>query len=280
MQRRRRKKAAPKNVFGTGSQSSPSVKKSSKKMPSTSHRRTPQRAPPSVPGAKPKTPSKKSEPVLSKVQPINRVSESTSGDVRSEEIPDEREIKEEISEDLVVFPEEIVEAQILGTKKEVKQSPKSEESNIGQTEVDGRSLRAREIIQNSMIKASKAAAKEVKEAADESRKSDKPESKETAKKTQKKFKNKVSSYQPAARAKRLDRSRHMEYKYEMRGLLDNIGVAEEHRSNLLATIWARGERQTIVEAKNFLEEKLNEGIIDKNQLKTLEKIVDGYTIRR
>ena len=72
----------------------------------------------------------------------------------------------------------------------------------------------------------------------------------------------------------------MEYKYEMRGLLDNIGVAEEHRSNLLATIWARGERQTTLEAKNFLDEKLNEGIIDKNQLKTLEKIVDGYTIRR
>lgn len=277
MQRRRRKKAAPKNVFGTGSQSSPSVKKSSKTKPATSHRRTPQRAPPSVPGAKTKSPLKQSEPVLSKVQPIGPVSETTSGDLQSEEIPHEPVIKEEIPEDL---PEEIVEEQILGTKKKEKQAPKSKESDIGQTEVEGRSLKAREIIQNSMIKASKAAAKELKEAADESRKSDKPESKETSKKPQKKFRTKVSSYQPAARAKRLDRSRHMEYKYEMRGLLDNIGVAEEHRSNLLATIWARGERQTILEAKNFLDEKLNEGIIDKDQLKTLEKIVDGYTIRR
>ena len=100
------------------------------------------------------------------------------------------------------------------------------------------------------------------------------------KKPQKKFKSKTSSYQPANRAKRLDRSRHMEYKYEMRGLLSDIGIAEEHRSNLLATIWARGERQTTKEAKEFLEEKLSEGIIDEDQMTSLEKIVEGYTVRR
>ena len=277
MQRRRRKKAAPKNVFGTGSQASPSIKKSSKTKPETFQRRAPQRAPPSVPGAKPKSPVRQSESVLAKVHPVDRESEVNSIDEQVEEIPTEPEIKAEVSDDL---PGEIVEKQILGTKIKEKQAPKSPETNIEEAEVDGRSLKAREIIQNSMIKASKAAAKEVKEAAEESRKSAKVESKGTVKKPQKKFRNKVSSYQPAARAKRLDRSRHMEYKYEMRGLLDNIGVAEEHRSNLLATIWARGERQTTVEAKNFLDEKLNEGIIDKNQLKTLEKIVDGYTIRR
>ena len=72
----------------------------------------------------------------------------------------------------------------------------------------------------------------------------------------------------------------MEYKYEMRGLLSEIGIAEEHRSNLLATIWARGERQTTNEAKEFLFEKLDEGIIDDSQIEALEKIVDGYTVRR
>jgi len=277
VQRRRRKKAAPKNVFGTGSQVSTSVKKSPKTKPATLQKRAPKRAPPSVPGAKPKPTPKQSEPVLPKGQPLDSETKAPSKDVQVEEIPPELEIKEEVTEDLL---EEIVEKQIIGTKKKNKQVPKSPESSTVHPEVDGRSLKAREIIQNSIIKASKAAAKEEEEAAKESRKSAKVESKETVKKPQKKFRNKVSSYQPAARAKRLDRSRHMEYKYEMRGLLDNIGVAEEHRSNLLATIWARGERQTTVEAKNFLDEKLNEGIIDKNQLKTLEKIVDGYTIRR
>ena len=72
----------------------------------------------------------------------------------------------------------------------------------------------------------------------------------------------------------------MEYKYEMRGLLTEINVAEEHRSNLLATIWARGERQTTIEAKDFLEEKLSEGILDEDQLLSLEKVVDRYTVRR
>ena len=45
-------------------------------------------------------------------------------------------------------------------------------------------------------------------------------------------------------------------------------------------IWARGERQTTKEAKDFLQEKLDEGIIDDDQMKSLESVVDGYTIRR
>jgi len=72
----------------------------------------------------------------------------------------------------------------------------------------------------------------------------------------------------------------MEYKYEMRLILSDMGILEEHRSNLLATIWARGERQTTKESKDFLNEKLEEGIIDDEQRQTLEKIVDNYTVRR
>ena len=34
------------------------------------------------------------------------------------------------------------------------------------------------------------------------------------------------------------------------------------------------------EAKEFLEEKLSEGIIDEDQMTSLEKIVEGYTVRR
>jgi len=139
-------------------------------------------------------------------------------------------------------------------------------------------MKARQIIQDSMLKASIAAKEEKTRKATEAK--PKPVTPETPKKPQKKFRNKNSSYQPANRARRLDRSRHMEYKYEMRGLLVDIGVPEEHRSNLLATIWARGERQTTKEAKEFLDEKLDEGIIDEKQMSSLEKVVDGYTVRR
>ena len=99
-------------------------------------------------------------------------------------------------------------------------------------------------------------------------------------KPQRKFRRRNSSYQPAARAKRLDRSRHMEYKYEMRQVLSKLGIPEEHRSNLLGTIWARGERLTTNESKEFLNEKLEEGIIDDEQRQALIIIVDNYTVRR
>ena len=96
----------------------------------------------------------------------------------------------------------------------------------------------------------------------------------------KRRRNTKTSYQPAARAKRLNRSRHMEYKYEMRKLLVDIDVPEEHRSNLLGTIWAKGERKTTVDAKDFLMEKMSEGAIDEVQKSRLEKVIDDYTIRR
>ena len=72
----------------------------------------------------------------------------------------------------------------------------------------------------------------------------------------------------------------MEYKYEVRSLLVEMNVDEEHRSSLLGTIWAKGERQTASDAKEFLISKHTEGVIDDSQLETLNKIVDSYTVRR
>ncbi|MDP6149029.1 MAG: hypothetical protein QF365_03550 [Candidatus Thalassarchaeaceae archaeon] len=72
----------------------------------------------------------------------------------------------------------------------------------------------------------------------------------------------------------------MEYKYEMRGLLVEIDVAEEYRSSLLGTIWAKGERQTSQEAREYIDEKKNEGMINEEQAERLVAIVNDYTIRR
>ena len=87
-------------------------------------------------------------------------------------------------------------------------------------------------------------------------------------------------FQPATRKKRLDRSRHMEYKYEMRGLLKDINVADEHHSALLGSIWAKGERQTSEDARQYIWDKQNEGILDDDQVTSLLSVVDDYTIRR
>ena len=280
MQRRRRKKAEPKNIFGTGSQSAPSSKSTKARRPPTT-RQTPHREPPSLPGSKPKPVTKTPQPVVVEQKPVVENLEVVSEETEEEPMVVETQEKEpeEIEESLV---EELSEDQNISSKKrkDLGLSKPEIESPEEPLEDDGKSLKARQIIQNSMLKASKAIENAETKRVKKSVEPKTAETKEIPKKPQRKFRNKVSSYQPASRAKRLDRSRHMEYKYEMRGLLVDIGVTEEHRSNLLATIWARGERQTTKEAKQFLDEKLSEGVIDEGQLKSLERIVDVYTIRR
>ena len=276
VQRRRRKKAAPKNIFGATSQTSSKAKSGSISKPKSPKPRSPRAAPPSIPGSRPKTVSKPKTPTIK--------------EIKREQQTDSVEVEEQSANPQTTEPEEtILESQILGVKnveetssekKSTKPKKKHDETTTKpepKAEDSGKSLKARQIIQDSLLRASLAAEKEKTNTVSKKTPS---ETKTEPKKPQRKFRSKTSSYQPANRARRLDRSRHMEYKYEMRGLLVEIGVSEEFRSNLLATIWARGERQTTKEAKDFLQEKLDEGIIDDDQMKSLENVVDGYTIRR
>ena len=285
VQRRRRKKAAPKNIFGSVPQTTQKSKTTNSSKSKTSRVRSQIAPPPSVPGAKPKAEATIS-PQRAPIEIITETEDKTPAVEESSVIedpiieePQYVEIPQTNLEENEVV--DILQDQILvdssrkdiGLEKKPVQSSEKTPDEVKQ----GKSLKARQIIQDSLIKASLA----VEEAKTQKKIQAKPiTTKEPAKKPQRKFRNKTSSYQPANRARRLDRSRHMEYKYEMRGLLLEIGIDEEHRSNLLATIWARGERQTTKEAKEFLVEKLNEGIIDDDQMSSLEKIVDGYTIRR
>ena len=280
MQRRRRKKAAPKNIFGASSQSTSKAKSGSISKPKSPKARSPRAAPPSAPGSRPK-PVTKPKPL-----PIKDIVEDA--EISTVELKEPSSKTQSVDDD-----ETILESQILGdqnveeitpeqeSKKPEKKTEKKPEETSPKTqpivEDSGKSLKARQIIENSLLRASIAAEKEKTSAVSTKTSS---ETKTETKKSQKKFRSKTSSYQPANRARRLDRSRHMEYKYEMRGLLVEIGVSEEFRSNLLATVWARGERQTTKEAKDFLQEKLYEGIIDDDQMKSLESVVDNYTIRR
>ena len=45
-----------------------------------------------------------------------------------------------------------------------------------------------------------------------------------------------------------------------------ISVPEEHRSSLIGSVWAKGERQTAAHAKEFVETKIKEGIINQDQI--------------
>ena len=273
MQRRRRKKAAPKNIFGATSQAPSKTQGSSISKSKPPKSRSPRAAPPSLPGSRPK-PKAQPKPLPKKqvedlIEEESEEIEATSEEQHQEQ-QDEVILQDQILGDTGV-ESDIPEKKPPKPKKKQATAPIEEEPQV---EDSGKSLKARQIIEDSMLKASLAA---VEEKTNLVKKKETPDEK---KKPQRKFRSKTSSYQPANRARRLDRSKHMEYKYEMRGLLVEIGVSEEYRSNLLATIWARGERQTTKEAKEFLQEKLEEGVIDNDQMTSLEGVVDSYTIRR
>ena len=252
-------KRAPKNIF------SPSAKKEQKKPV---HQPPPkvQAIVPPAPITPPKTAgSEKKKKVDEKAKSkdnITEIIEKTSVEVVEEVIPEKNE--EDISK-------EIITDQILGNKPKktrgLKQIKKKQDSKSKDLNV--KSDRAAALIEQSRKRAMQPVVAKI----DTAKKTTKPV-------VTKRRRNTKTSYQPAARAKRLNRSRHMEYKYEMRKLLVDINVPEEHRSNLLGTIWAKGERKTTTDAKDFLLEKMTEGAIDEDQKSRLEKVIDDYTIRR
>ena len=246
MQRRRKPRAKPRDVF-SGSSSTPS--KISKNPPTRESKR-----PPAVPPTKP--------PVL------RRDSRNTSDNI-TDKVNDTAKVKSDESADST----EIIQKNILGDSRKnigLRDKKDSSEPDIKENIT---SKKAQDIIDKSRARAMQSLVKK----AITTDSTEKPTSPPPPKKRGRKTKN---SFQPAERKRRLDRSRHMEYKYEVRRLLVELNVEEEHRSSLLGTIWAKGERQTVSDAKDFLISKHSEGVIDEHQLETLNKVVDGYTVRR
>ena len=81
-------------------------------------------------------------------------------------------------------------------------------------------------------------------------------------------------------SKKLDRRKYLEYKYAARELLDNELVSEEHRSNILGQIWAKGERSGVDDALEFINQKESELIIPEDVAELFRKMVKRYTTKR
>lgn len=81
-------------------------------------------------------------------------------------------------------------------------------------------------------------------------------------------------------SKKLDRRKYLEYKYAARELLDNDSISEEHRSNILGQIWAKGERSGVDEAVEFINQKEAELIIPEEVADEFRKMVKRYTTKR
>ena len=85
---------------------------------------------------------------------------------------------------------------------------------------------------------------------------------------------------PTKRVQKLHRGKYMEFKYDVRRILDEENVEDEHRSNVLGQTWAKGERQGVSVAKDFLDEKVSDGIISEECSKRIMKLIDSLTTRR
>ena len=81
-------------------------------------------------------------------------------------------------------------------------------------------------------------------------------------------------------SKKLDRRKYLEYKYAARELLDNDSISEEHRSNILGQIWAKGERLGVEEAVEFINQKEAELIIPEEVADEFRRMVKRYTTKR
>ena len=82
------------------------------------------------------------------------------------------------------------------------------------------------------------------------------------------------------KVKKLNRQRYNDYKYAARDILEDDRVADEHRSNLLGQIWAKGERIGIEASLEFISEKEEQLIIDDEIAQRLRDLVKALTTRR
>ncbi|MBT7413345.1 MAG: hypothetical protein HN772_03535 [Euryarchaeota archaeon] len=271
MQRRRRPKVEPRNVFGGNLPPRPV-----KKTPIDRNKNTTKT---------PKVPDKNHIPKpVRKVIPLpNTKIEHPIKEIEKDIISDEKIVplidsKEESIEENVVISHDITEAESVIEQQILGHAPKKgiglkKKNAIVAPEIEILpSTKAMELIEKSRIRANVIST--TKETAA------KLKAKPAAVIRKPRPRSRQKNYQPATRLKRLDRSKHMEYKYEMRSLLIKLNVAEEYRSNMLASIWAKGERQSIQQSREYITEKLDEGIIDESQHKSLSKIIDNYTTRR
>ena len=80
--------------------------------------------------------------------------------------------------------------------------------------------------------------------------------------------------------KRLNRQKYLEYKYAAKDILDNPSVAEQHRSNVLGQVWAKGERMSIDESIEFIEQKELENILPSDVADALKSLVRKMTTKR
>jgi hypothetical protein len=82
------------------------------------------------------------------------------------------------------------------------------------------------------------------------------------------------------REKMLDQSKANYFRYEMQDMLKVSPVAPEQQMALIQTLWAKGSRDSVVEARVFLNDKVKEKIVDAATQQKILNILERYSTWR
>ncbi|MEA3190265.1 MAG: hypothetical protein QOD77_847 [Thermoplasmata archaeon] len=82
------------------------------------------------------------------------------------------------------------------------------------------------------------------------------------------------------REKLLDQSKANYFKYDLQDILKASPVAVELHNSLIQTLWAKGSRDAVTEAKVWLMEKVKEKAVDPATQQRILGIMDRYSTWR
>lgn len=75
----------------------------------------------------------------------------------------------------------------------------------------------------------------------------------------------------------LDLRREGHFKYDLREVLSKSSLPPEQLQAFAATIFSKGSRQSTVEAKEWVTQKLNEQVITKPERDAINTLIDRYS---
>ncbi|MCA1814472.1 MAG: hypothetical protein LC624_11065 [Halobacteriales archaeon] len=82
------------------------------------------------------------------------------------------------------------------------------------------------------------------------------------------------------RRKMLDVRREQHFRFDMRQALDEGKVPEEQRNSIYATVFSKGSRISLDEAKDFVQQKATEGVLPPQVRDRIMMLVDRYSTWR
>jgi hypothetical protein len=78
----------------------------------------------------------------------------------------------------------------------------------------------------------------------------------------------------------LDVRREQHFRFDMRQALDEGKVPEEQRNAIYATVFSKGSRISLDEAKDFVQQKTQEGVLSPQVRDRVLMLVDRYSTWR